>query len=802
MFDLVIRRGFPGGARVDHAALLRPLGLESVLETTIANERDPRPGVLEFIGAGDAPFVWFVDESFAVSPALAQKMLRLLASGKAKGLTVVSPVARQVLGLAEIGHGDLVSASVTALPLAAPWCCILPREAIVNDEDWTRFRSYTFALLALSQRIPMLAGVGHDGEDLALAPWLTTLLSHEAMAISADLADDVFATVDVPPQFQIETRGEYFHPVSSTTNNLPRISVITPAYKSRFLEEAIASVLEQTYENWEYVILVDGPPADELDEIRDILAPYEHDERFQIHYQENMGTGPTRARLATLARGEYVLSLDDDDKLPPYSLDRIAMSISMTRADIVRGGMQVAGYIEHYISPRPRAVINGIPIDIFEGNQPWAIRRSLLEKLGGFEGDPNLRGAGEDSDFFMKTDVAEAAVALIDEPLYIRRLSPYNQTLSTVPEEFHAHIRRLFMRHSPSGWDLKHTDFIEDGHYIRQISTLRHANGGTTIVAPTRYFNFSQKGEAKEVFIDLEVTAQCNADCTFCPRENLGRVNKFLPMQVVDILAEQVRAEKGGRKIVLCGIGEPTLHPEVEEIVARLKRVGAIVGMTNNGSRMTVDRFERLINAGITEMNFSVNAATAETRQKVMRQKNYDLVVRNIKNVLEFRDKNCPGIHIHVSFVLCPQNQHEVHDFVAQWRDTSVSRIWIHPVNNRANLLTEEYGHIDAAAVYRRYHADPRVDVDLWDDGYTPEYRDACWVPQRSIAITSDGDMLLCVLDHERKNIIGNLGQGGLLQLHLEKIAKYRRGQFDSFCKGCDYCPSIVREGRRMAVLS
>lgn len=85
-----------------------------------------------------------------------------------------------------------------------------------------------------------------------------------------------------------------------------------------YLQEAIDSVLAQTYGNWE-VILVDDKSTDES---RTIYEKYATDSRFKIYYNDaNRGCGYTKRRCAELATGDLCGFLDPDDALLPEALE-------------------------------------------------------------------------------------------------------------------------------------------------------------------------------------------------------------------------------------------------------------------------------------------------------------------------------------------------------------------------------------------------------------------------------------------------------------------------------------------------
>lgn len=101
----------------------------------------------------------------------------------------------------------------------------------------------------------------------------------------------------------------------------PLFSILIANYNNgRYLQEAIDSVLAQTYANWE-VILVDDHSTDNSSEI---YEKYKDDSRFHIYYNdENRGCGYTKRRCVELSNGELLGFLDSDDKLDPGALDMV-----------------------------------------------------------------------------------------------------------------------------------------------------------------------------------------------------------------------------------------------------------------------------------------------------------------------------------------------------------------------------------------------------------------------------------------------------------------------------------------------
>jgi len=114
----------------------------------------------------------------------------------------------------------------------------------------------------------------------------------------------------------------------------PLFSILIANYNNgKYLQEAIDSVLAQTYNNWE-IIIVDDKSTDNSAEI---YNKYKDDSRFRIYFNDkNEGCGYTKRRCAELAHGDICGFLDPDDELLPEALEKhIITHLSEPKVSIV-----------------------------------------------------------------------------------------------------------------------------------------------------------------------------------------------------------------------------------------------------------------------------------------------------------------------------------------------------------------------------------------------------------------------------------------------------------------------------------
>lgn len=93
----------------------------------------------------------------------------------------------------------------------------------------------------------------------------------------------------------------------------PQISIIVPCYnQAQFLDECLQSVLDQTDQNWECIIVNDGSPDNTAEIVQQWLSK---DQRFKYIYKLNGGLSSARNAGIEQARGAFILPLDADDKI-------------------------------------------------------------------------------------------------------------------------------------------------------------------------------------------------------------------------------------------------------------------------------------------------------------------------------------------------------------------------------------------------------------------------------------------------------------------------------------------------------
>lgn len=139
--------------------------------------------------------------------------------------------------------------------------------------------------------------------------------------------------------------GSKHHWRPTMPNKTPRVSVLTPIYntKPEYLRECIESILNQTFTDFEFLILNDSPDNTEIEKI--VLEYAKQDKRIKYSKNErNMGITPSRNKLLKMARGEYLAIFDHDDISVPTRLEQeVAFLDKNPNIGVVSGWLQYFG---------------------------------------------------------------------------------------------------------------------------------------------------------------------------------------------------------------------------------------------------------------------------------------------------------------------------------------------------------------------------------------------------------------------------------------------------------------------------
>jgi glycosyltransferase involved in cell wall biosynthesis len=208
-----------------------------------------------------------------------------------------------------------------------------------------------------------------------------------------------------------------------TTN--PLISVVMPVHNARpFLGESIRSILEQTFSDFEFVILDDASTDGSVELLREWSL---RDKRIHLHEgKKRLGLSGSSNAVVSKARAPIVARMDADDIAHPDRLRR-QWSIIEGRPDVAVIGTLCNGIDASGQEVRPRdrwrLVRRSVYIPFPHGSAMF--RREVFDQVGGY--DESASG-GEDQDLFLRM-ASRGRVLTLPDVLYSYRYHSSNATL-------------------------------------------------------------------------------------------------------------------------------------------------------------------------------------------------------------------------------------------------------------------------------------------------------------------------------------------------------------------------------------
>lgn len=268
------------------------------------------------------------------------------------------------------------------------------------------------------------------------------------------------------------------------------VSVVVPAFNAKStIEETVASVLKQTYTNFELIIVDDGSTDGTLE----LVAQLEEiDERIKLVEGKHLGPGAARNRGLDAAKNRWVLFLDADDLLAPHALETCLGVASETGANLVlfdtipfpdpsasldKGTLdRVNRYGRYYTRSIGAFVDRGAgALEILVANHSYLVSPCLylferaIVNVSGIRFDEIL--VMEDNLFTPHLMLAAELVAYTPEALHRRRVIPSSLTARSEPKHV---LSLLVIAERLESWANKGTINESEATSIRKIvRTLR-----------------------------------------------------------------------------------------------------------------------------------------------------------------------------------------------------------------------------------------------------------------------------------------------------------------------------------------
>jgi len=213
--------------------------------------------------------------------------------------------------------------------------------------------------------------------------------------------------------------------VMMSKHDIPPISVVMSVYNGeRYLREAIESILDQTFEDFEFIIIDDGS----TDSSAEIVREYK-DKRIRLVQQKNAGLAVALNRGIELAKGTYIARMDADDIAFPERLSiQYAYMEAHPDVDILGGHaflIDAEGFRcgEKRKPINPKAISRAIEYACPLIHPTYFVRACVYREIDGYR---SLFLAGQDYDFLLRAYDMGKIIANVDDYILSYRIDVEN----------------------------------------------------------------------------------------------------------------------------------------------------------------------------------------------------------------------------------------------------------------------------------------------------------------------------------------------------------------------------------------
>jgi len=262
---------------------------------------------------------------------------------------------------------------------------------------------------------------------------------------------------------------------------------------------------------------------------------------------------------------------------------------------------------------------------------------------------------------------------------------------------------------------------------------------GRTIYPYAKYLRYSHF-HSKPRFVKIETTNFCNSKCLYCPHKDLRRKKGFMKESLFRKIINECVSWKI-KEIHLCNFGEPLVDRKITERIGYVKKKGNFIKtiIFTNGGLLTKEMSKKLMKAGLDEMWISFDGFSKEHYEKYRYPLKYDLVVKNIENVVEIKKK----LKTRTKIILQPVydkntvTYNQLKEFERRWNGI-VGKIHIQKIH-------DWHGYIFKNDYKRR----KVICRDIF------QYMTINW----------DGSVVPCCLDYEGEHVLGDTNKNTIKEI-------------------------------------
>ena len=524
-------------------------------------------------------------------------------------------------------------------------------------------------------------------------------------------------------------------------------SIIMPVWnRAGLVKNAIESVLAQTFQDYELLIIDDGSK----DHLEDVVRPY-LSEKISYHRIPHSGACAARNYGLTNSVHPFISYLDSDNRWHPEFLERMRDSLQGVHssrdvayciADLYRKNPVTGKIFRDGTIGEPfsfRKLIKGNYIDI----NTFVHSRKAIEFAGQF--DEKFKRLGDWDLIIRMTSLFEPV--FVPEILVDYYFCVADNALSIIEnlERADTAVRKKYARFREPitfvhdtikyTWyslsEEKYCNWVRVNH--EQLNTLDYTAWGYPFM------------------LQIEPTNACNLECPLCPvgRKELGRKTEHMSLDVYKSIIDDM--ERNLLLLVLWDWGEPFMHPRLPDMIEYASRRDIRTVTSTNAHFLNNDAYaEKVLSSGLSTLIVAIDSLNDESYSVYRRKGNLERAIAGLQNVIRIKKNLSSGTCIALRMVIMKQNEHEVASLRKLAKEIDADRFVIKTLNPSCGSTNMDDNLLPKNPRYRRFEYDrdtgQRIRIDM-----------KCRRVWEMANILSNGDVVPCCFDYNSTMKLDNV---------------------------------------------
>lgn len=289
------------------------------------------------------------------------------------------------------------------------------------------------------------------------------------------------------------------------------------------------------------------------------------------------------------------------------------------------------------------------------------------------------------------------------------------------------------------------------------------------------------KNENKNIYPNIpknmlvECSNICNLSCIFCANRKMTRKTSKISSSFLNRILNEA-FELGVREIGFYTTGEPLMNSELENYINIAKKIGyEYIYITTNGVLANINKIKKLVQKGLNSIKFSINAINEKDYELIHGKNMYNMVLKNLKEVWEWKEKNNINLKVYVSYISTKYTEYDIKTIENNFKDYS-DKVLITNVRNQSGLVPEVTN---------------KLKNKKEDDKIQGKRELPCFYPFNTICITLEGYITACCTDFQNYLAYADLNKMSLKEAwYSDTITGLRKQHIsenlkNNLCRNC-----------------